>query len=156
VGSGQTVRVNVRVIAATNRDLAALVREGKFRSDLFYRLNVLPLSIPPLRERHGDIHLLVAFFVQRFAKKLSKPVKRTSEETMRRLTNYPWPGNIRELQNVIERAVVLSKGESLELTSDFSPVSESPILPEAKITGYVAEEPASTLRENKTGSLVEV
>jgi PAS domain S-box-containing protein len=156
VGGSQTLRVNVRVIAATNRDLAALVREGKFRSDLFYRLNVLPLSVPALRERHGDIPLLVAFFVQRFAKKLSKPVKRTSEETMLRLASYPWPGNIRELQNVIERAVVLSKGESLELASDFSPVAESPILPAAKTTGDVVEEPAAIARENKAGSLVDV
>src|SRR5436190_17440813 len=114
VGSGQTIRVNVRVIAATNRDLGTMVGEGKFRSDLFYRLNVLPLSVPALRERQGDIPLLVAFFVQRFAKKFSKPVTRVSEETMRRLINYPWPGNIRELQNVIERAVVLAQGEALE------------------------------------------
>src|SRR6516165_9648114 len=82
IGSSRTIRVNVRVVAATNRDLAALVRDGKFRSDLYYRLNVLPLSIPALRERHGDIPLLVAFFVQRFAKKLSKPVNRVSEETV--------------------------------------------------------------------------
>jgi DNA-binding NtrC family response regulator len=98
----------------------------------------------------------VAFFVQRFAKKLSKPVKRTSEETMLRLTRYPWPGNIRELQNVIERAVVLSKGENLELASDFSPVAESATLAAAKTTSDVAEEPASTARENKTDSLVDV
>ena len=121
VGSSQTVRVNVRVIAATNRDLASMVGDGKFRNDLFYRLNVLPLSIPALRERHGDIPLLVAFFVQRFAKKLSKPVKRVSEETMRRLIHYTWPGNIRELQNILERAVVLSQGETLELAPDFAP-----------------------------------
>jgi transcriptional regulator with GAF, ATPase, and Fis domain len=120
VGSGQTIRVNVRVIAATNRDLGAMVREGKFRSDLFYRLNVLPLSVPALRERRGDIPLLVAFFVQRFAKKFSKPVTRVSEETMRRLIDYPWPGNIRELQNVVERAVVLAQGDALE-THGFAP-----------------------------------
>jgi PAS domain S-box-containing protein len=120
VGSGQTIRVNVRVIAATNRDLGAMVREGKFRSDLFYRLNVLPLSVPALRERRGDIPLLVAFFVQRFAKKFSKPVTRVSEETMRRLIDYPWPGNIRELQNVVERAVVLAQGDALE-THGFGP-----------------------------------
>jgi formate hydrogenlyase transcriptional activator len=125
VGGSQTVRVNVRVIAATNRDLAAMVRDGKFRSDLFYRLNVLPVSIPALRQRQGDVPLLVAFFVQRFAKKLSKPVKQVSGETMSRLVNYPWPGNIRELQNVIERAVVLSQGHTLELASDFGPVPSS-------------------------------
>jgi PAS domain S-box-containing protein len=159
VGGSQTVRVNVRVIAATNRDLAALVREGKFRSDLFYRLNVLPLSIPALRERHGDIPLLVAFFVQRFAKKLSKPVKRTSEETMQKLTNYPWPGNIRELQNVIERAVVLSKSESLELASDFGPVGESPDLPVAKLpsnVGLSPTDPTSPVKDSNAGSLLDV
>lgn len=159
VGGSQTIRVNVRVIAATNRDLSALVREGKFRSDLFYRLNVLPLSVPPLREREGDIPLLVAFFVQRFAKKLSRPVKRTSEETMRRLTSYPWPGNIRELQNVVERAVVLSKGESLELTSDFGPVGESTTAPTPRPTTNIAvplEEETSAVDNNTTGSLVDV
>jgi formate hydrogenlyase transcriptional activator len=159
VGGSQTVRVNVRVIAATNRELAALVREGKFRSDLFYRLNVLPVSVPSLRERHGDIPLLVAFFVQRFAKKLSKPVKRTSEETMRRLMSYPWPGNIRELQNVIERAVVLSKGESLELASGFGPIGESAMLPTAKLSSKAIlppEEQTSAVTDNKAGSLVDV
>jgi PAS domain S-box-containing protein len=125
VGSSQTVRVNVRVIAATNRDLAAMVGEGKFRSDLYYRLNVLPIAIPALRQRQGDVPLLVAFFVQRFAKKFSKPVKQVSEQTMKRLVDYPWPGNIRELQNVIERAVVLSQGDTLELASDFSPALPS-------------------------------
>jgi len=156
VGSGQTVRVNVRVIAATNRDLAEMVREGKFRSDLYYRLNVLPIAIPALRQRQGDVPLLVAFFVQRFAKKFSKSVKQVSEQTMKRLVDYPWPGNIRELQNVIERAVVLSQGDTLELASDFSPalpslrsdpsssgVEESKIEnPKAKI-----EEPAASLTE---------
>jgi formate hydrogenlyase transcriptional activator len=159
VGGSQTIRVNVRVIAATNRDLAALVREGKFRSDLFYRLNVLPLSIPPLRERQGDVPLLVAFFVQRFAKKLSKSVKHASEETMRRLMNYPWPGNIRELQNVIERAVVLSKGEILELAPDFGPPMESSILPESKSRNSAVppeDDGAPIAGESKAGSLVEV
>jgi PAS domain S-box-containing protein len=159
VGGSQTVRINVRVIAATNRDLAALVREGKFRSDLFYRLNVLPLSIPALRERHGDIPLLVGFFVQRFAKKLSKPVKRTSEDTMRRLVSYAWPGNIRELQNIIERAVVLSKGEILELASDFGPISESGIHSSAKVSSHAvrpSEEMDPAIKDMAAGSLVEV
>jgi PAS domain S-box-containing protein len=135
VGSGQTVRVNVRVIAATNRDLAAMVREGKFRNDLFYRLNVLPLGIPALRERHGDIPLLVAFFVQRFGKKFSKSVTRVSEETMRRLVEYPWPGNIRELQNIIERVVVLSQGGTLEMAPGFGPSVEPTSVAETKIKG---------------------
>ena len=143
VGGGQTVRVNVRVIAATNRDLAAMVREGKFRSDLYYRLNVLPVSIPALRQRQEDVPLLVAFFVQRFAKKLSKPVKQVSGETMGRLVNYPWPGNIRELQNVIERAVVLSQGSNFELAPDFAPSpaslaidSRQPQLDQSKVKNH--------------------
>ncbi len=125
VGSGETVRVNVRIIAATHRDLATAVREGKFRSDLFYRLNVLPLHIPALRDRKGDVPLLAMFFMQRFAKKSGKPVKQVPEDTMRRLAAYSWPGNIRELQNVIERAVVLSTGNSLALAADFAPAAES-------------------------------
>jgi transcriptional regulator with GAF, ATPase, and Fis domain len=139
VGSSQTVRVNVRVIAATNRDLASLVREGKFRSDLFYRLNVLPVSVPALRERHGDVPLLVAFFVQKYAKKFAKSVKQISGDSLRRLADYPWPGNIRELQNVIERAVVLSQGSTLELAPDFGPAPAPP-------TGQA---PATEARESR-------
>jgi transcriptional regulator with GAF, ATPase, and Fis domain len=135
VGGSQTVRVNVRVIAATNRDLATMVREGKFRSDLFYRLNVLPVSIPALRQRQEDVPLLVAFFVQRFAKKFSKPVKQVSGETMDRLVNYAWPGNIRELQNIIERAVVLSQGDILELAPGFGPEVEPTTVSESRFAG---------------------
>jgi formate hydrogenlyase transcriptional activator len=113
IGSSRTIKVNVRVVAATNRDLEALVREGKFRADLFYRLNVVPLRVPALRERASDIHLLAMFFVQKFAKKLGKHIAQVSEDTMRRLTSYSWPGNIRELQNVIERAVILSPSKTL-------------------------------------------
>ena len=123
VGSSRSVRVDVRIIAATNKDLGALVSEGKFRSDLFYRLNVLPLRVPPLRERQGDVPLLAAFFVQKFAQKHGKPVSQVSEETMRRLAGYHWPGNVRELQNVIERAVVLAQGNTLALAPalEFAP-----------------------------------
>ena len=95
------MKVDVRIIAATNRDLSAAVTEGKFRRDLYYRLNVFPMLVPPLRERAADVPLLVSFFLQRFAKKFGKPVKTVSESTMQRLANYTWPGNIRELQNVI-------------------------------------------------------
>ena len=119
VGSSETIRVDVRIIAATNRDLAVAVKEGKFRSDLFYRLNVVPLNVPPLRERRGDIPLLVTFFLQRFAKRFGKPVKQVPDDVMQRLANYSWPGNIRELQNVIERAVVLSSGSDLVLSGEF-------------------------------------
>jgi PAS domain S-box-containing protein len=121
IGSSKTVKVDVRIIAATNRDLNAAVAEGKFRRDLYYRLNVFPIAVPPLRERAADIPLLASFFLQRFAKKFGKPVKRVPEETMLRLAAYAWPGNIRELQNVIERAILLSPGDTLMLAPDFGP-----------------------------------
>jgi formate hydrogenlyase transcriptional activator len=113
IGSSQPVKVDVRVIAATNRDLGRAVSEGRFRADLFYRLNVFPMRVPPLRERAGDVPVLVAFFLQRLAKKLGKPVTRVSEESIRRLVRYSWPGNIRELQNVVERAAILAQGPEL-------------------------------------------
>ena len=121
VGSNQTVRVDVRVIAATNRDLEEAVRAGRFRADLFYRLNVFPLRVPPLRERASDIPQLAMFFLSRFAKRFGRQVATIASETMDRLVSYPWPGNIRELQNVIERAVVLSRGPTLELDRDLLP-----------------------------------
>jgi formate hydrogenlyase transcriptional activator len=121
VGSNQTVRVDVRVIAATNRDLEEAVRAGRFRADLFYRLNVFPLRVPPLRERTSDIPQLAMFFLSRFAKRFGRQVDTIASETMERLVSYPWPGNIRELQNVIERAVVLSRGPALELDKDLLP-----------------------------------
>lgn len=110
VGSSQTLKVDVRVIAATNRDLKEVVKNGSLRSDLFYRLSVFPLEVPPLRERKSDIPLLVNFFLSRYAKKLGKEIQGVSKDTMDRLTKYGWPGNIRELQNVIERAVVVAEG----------------------------------------------
>jgi formate hydrogenlyase transcriptional activator len=113
------------VIAATNRNLREMVDAGRFRSDLFYRLNVFPLQLPPLRERSSDIPQLVALCVPRFAKRFGKNVEGVSKETMARLINYPWPGNIRELQNVLERAVVLSTGPILRLDKDLVPVTNS-------------------------------
>jgi transcriptional regulator with GAF, ATPase, and Fis domain len=115
VGSNRSVRVDVRVIAATNRDLEEAIRAGRFRSDLFYRLNVFPLEVPALRERRSDIPQLAMFFLARFGAKFGKAIDSVSRETMDRLLAYPWPGNIRELQNVIERAVVLAQGPVLEL-----------------------------------------
>ena len=115
LGSGKTIRVDVRVVAATNADLAKMVAEKKFRSDLYYRLNVFPVSLPALRERTEDIPLLVNFFAQKFAQQMKKPIKTIPTETMTHLTAYSWPGNIRELQNLIERAVILSRGSVLEV-----------------------------------------
>jgi formate hydrogenlyase transcriptional activator len=118
VGSSRSLRVDVRVIAATNRNLSEAVQAGRFRSDLFYRLNVFPIELPPLRERRSDIPQLVAFCISRFSKRLGKKIDGVSRESMENLVNYPWPGNIRELQNVIERAVVLSVDPTLQLDRD--------------------------------------
>jgi len=122
VGSSRTQRVDVRVVAATNRNLQEMVEAGRFRSDLFYRLNVFPLQLPPLRERRSDIPQLVALCVARFAKRFGKKVEGVSQETMARLMSYPWSGNIRELQNVLERAVILSAGPTLRLDKDLVPM----------------------------------
>ena len=115
LGSGKTIRVDVRVIAATNADLAQMVAEKKFRSDLYYRLNVFPIVLPALRERAQDISLLVHFFAQRFAQQMKKPIKTIPADALAQLAAYSWPGNIRELQNLIERAVILSRGSVLEV-----------------------------------------
>jgi formate hydrogenlyase transcriptional activator len=115
LGSSRTTRVDIRVVAATNSDLAQMVAEKKFRSDLYYRFNVFPISLPPLRERPEDIPLLVHFFANKFAQQMKKPIERIPSETMAALTGYSWPGNIRELQNLIERAVILTRGSVLEI-----------------------------------------
>jgi formate hydrogenlyase transcriptional activator len=112
VGGSQTVSVDVRVIAATNGDLTTAVAEGKFRQDLFYRLNVFPIQLPPLRERLADISLLVGYLIDRYAQKAGKKIRNIDKKTMELFHAYDWPGNIRELQNVVERAVILSEGET--------------------------------------------
>jgi transcriptional regulator with GAF, ATPase, and Fis domain len=119
LGSGQTVRVNVRVIAATNHDLAQLVSKKLFRADLFYRLNVIPICLPSLRERVQDIPLLAEFFVAKFAARLNKTIDSIPDEVMEVLQAHDWPGNIRELQNFIERAMLYSPGSVLRLPLDF-------------------------------------
>src|SRR6185295_3660600 len=105
LGSSRTIKVDVRVVAATNINLAEMVAEKKFRNDLYYRLNVVPITLPPLRERPDDIPLLVNFFAQKYTQRMRKSIERIPAETMTALTGYSWPGNIRELQNLIERAV---------------------------------------------------
>jgi len=125
VGSSRTIRVDVRVIAATNRDLERAVREGLFRSDLYYRLNVVPLVVPPIRERTSDIPRIVMFFLERFSRKAGKKIVGASQDTMKALVAYSWPGNVREIQNVIERGVVLTRGPVLNLGPDFLPVDVS-------------------------------
>jgi formate hydrogenlyase transcriptional activator len=123
VGSSRTVRVNVRVLAATNRDLEEAVKASRFRADLYYRLAVLPVEVPPLRERREDIAQMAMFFLARFAKRFGKAVEAISRASLDRLLAYPWPGNVRELQNVIERAVVLADGPVLELGRGLLPAN---------------------------------
>jgi PAS domain S-box-containing protein len=121
VGGNATIKVDIRIIAATNRDLGQAVAEGKFRHDLFYRLNVFPLVMPPLRERREDIALLVHYFVRRYASRIGRRIGSIPAATMARLAAYSWPGNIRELENVIERAMILSTGPELELAAELIP-----------------------------------
>ena len=126
LGGGEPIPVEVRLITATNRDLAAEVRTGGFRADLFYRLNVFPISLPPLRDCKSDIPALAAHFLALFAKQHNKPVATISPQTLRVLTSHDWPGNVRELQNVIERAVIVSDGEQLAVDPAWL-VSSSPV-----------------------------
>jgi PAS domain S-box-containing protein len=133
VGGGDPIAVDVRVIAATNRDLSAAVTAGTFRADLFYRLNVFPLDVPPLRQRQEDIPLLVEYFVKRFAAKMKKRIRRVEERALEQCQAYPWPGNIRELQNIVERAVILCAGDTLAIDEAWlaGRPHESEVLPEA-------------------------
>jgi DNA-binding NtrC family response regulator len=128
LGGNRTIRVNVRIVAATNRNLKQMVDEGKFRSDLYYRLNVFPVTVPPLRDRREDIPLLIRFFTQKFARKLNRPIEKIPSATFEALTTYDWPGNIRELQNVIERSVILSEGPDLHVVM---PESNGKVVPAA-------------------------
>ncbi len=137
VGSSRTVKVDVRVIAATNRLLEQEVTAGRFRADLFYRLNVLPVRVPPLRERSIDIPQLVMFFVQRHAKRIGRAVEGVSRESMDRLMAYPWPGNVRELENVVERALVLSQGGVLDIGAD-----QLPTVPGAAVISQPGSSPS--------------
>src|SRR5579863_6197255 len=145
LGSTRTMRTDARLIAATNRDLSAMVEEQKFRSDLFYRLNVFPVRVPALRERPEDIPLLVRHFTQQFARRMNKDIESIPSETMNALCEYHWPGNIRELQNVIERAVILSSGPLLRVaTGDF------------KTNGASAAKPESPARAGAPGNMQRV
>jgi transcriptional regulator with GAF, ATPase, and Fis domain len=116
LGSSHTIKVDVRIIATTNRDLAEEVRKGRFRQDLYYRLNVFPITVPPLRLRKDDIPMMVQAFVERYSRKFGKKITSIQKETMHALQDYPWPGNIRELESIIERAMILCPGPVLQLT----------------------------------------
>ena len=125
VGGNRTVRVDVRVIAATNRDLQAAIAAGSFRADLFYRLNVFPITVPPLRERADDIPLLVEYFVDRYARQAGKTIRRINKRTLAQLQAYPWPGNVRELQNVVERSVIVCDTDEFTVDESWLSVASS-------------------------------
>lgn len=134
LGSTKTIHVDVRLIAATHRDLPAMIRNSQFREDLFYRLNVFPVEIPPLRERREDIPLLVHFFASRLSRRMQKKIRTISQESMDGLIMAPWPGNIRELENFIERAVILSQGEELKVPlQELELLSARPALPDSTL-----------------------
>jgi formate hydrogenlyase transcriptional activator len=148
VGSTRTLRVDVRLIAATHQDLRSMIRENRFREDLFYRLNVFPIEVPPLRERREDIPLLVHYFVSRLSREMQKRIRTIPREAMDAMTNAPWPGNIRELENFIERAVILTQGGELNV-----PVHELTGSPRAGITSQAV--PAATLREAERKAIID-
>jgi formate hydrogenlyase transcriptional activator len=130
VGGSTSIGVDVRVIAATNRDLQAAIEAGTFRSDLFYRLNVFPIAVPALRERADDIPLLVEYFIDRYARKAGKMIRRVNKRTLDHLRAYPWPGNVRELQNVIERSVIVSDTDEFRVDETWlsaRPTIEGPL-----------------------------
>jgi formate hydrogenlyase transcriptional activator len=151
LGSNRTIKVDVRLVAATNRDLAAMVADGRFRSDLYYRLNVFPLALPPLRERPEDVPRLVRHFTQQFARRMGRRIETIPSAVMEALVSYPWPGNVRELQNVIERAVILSPGPSLQV-----PLGDlQPAAPRAPAPAAAAVTLADAEREHILGALRE-
>ena len=137
VGSNKSVRVDVRIICATNRNLQEAIAAGTFRSDLFYRLNVFPLEVPPLRERRSDIDQLAKFFLARYSRNLGKKMEGISTDATEKLTTYHWPGNIRELQNVIERALILAPGPILELDNDLTAVPVASSVPQSSSQGSI-------------------
>jgi formate hydrogenlyase transcriptional activator len=146
LGSATTIRVNVRMIAAIHRNLRAMIQEEKFREDLFYRFNVFPIEIPPLRERRDDIPLLVSFFVSKFSARMRKQITYISRQAMEILTNCPWKGNIRELANFIERAVIITRGQQLEVPLATLPTSSDTV---------VAVDSNSTFRQAESGVIIE-
>ena len=134
VGSSQPIAVDVRVLAATHRDLQAAVAAGTFRQDLFYRLNVFPIQLPELRERVDDIPLLVEYLIERYAKKAGKKIRHIEKQTLALLQAYPWPGNIRELQNVVERAMILCDGETFSVDEAWLPHASSGASPALRMS----------------------
>jgi formate hydrogenlyase transcriptional activator len=151
LGSNRTVRVDVRIVAATNQDLHEMVQERRFRADLFYRLNVFPITVPPLRERAADIPILVQHFVREFGCRMKKQIIHISPATMEFLQQYDWPGNVRELQNVVERAVIVSSGRNLEI-----PFGELTSMVKGNMVKDGTPSPARTLAEAERDHILDV
>ncbi len=148
IGGERTLTVNVRIIAATNKELVQEVKAGQFREDLYYRLNVIPIQLPPLRKRRNDIPLQARYFLQRFAAEQGKEIKEFSPQAMRLLLDYPWPGNVRELENSIEAAVVLTHGKRIEISDFPSALLQDTGAPiEAGSPGTIMENEARLLKE---------
>jgi transcriptional regulator with GAF, ATPase, and Fis domain len=147
LGSPRSIKVNVRIIAASNRNLEEEIRAGRFREDLFYRLNVFPITIPPLRQRKEDIPLLVNHFVAKFNKKTGKKIVTVSQETLDALQEYHWPGNVRELESVIERAIITSQGTALQVLDRFDTFRK---------TGDVSGEEVKVLAELEQDHILQV
>jgi transcriptional regulator with GAF, ATPase, and Fis domain len=139
LGNPRTIKVDLRIIAASNRNLEVEIQEGRFRADLFYRLNVFPITLPPLRQRKEDIPLFVNHFVAKFNKKIGKHIASVPPQAITALQEYPWPGNVRELESIIERAVISSPGTQLQLLDRFDtgPERQEPSVPEIKCLDLV-------------------
>jgi formate hydrogenlyase transcriptional activator len=142
IGANQTIKTDVRVVAATNRDLQKAIAEGDFRADLFYRLNVFPITIPALRDRREDIPLLVQFFAQKYGPRVSRRIEAIDRDSMQHLVDYHWPGNIRELENIIERALILGSSPTLAIDPDVLAIATTPGKPSTATA--VAVEHAAT------------
>jgi formate hydrogenlyase transcriptional activator len=153
LGSTRTIRVNVRIVAATNRDLKKSVESREFRRDLYYRLNVFPIHVPPLRERREDIPLLVRYFVQRFARRMNKRIDSIPAETMNALLDWEWPGNVRELENFIERSVILTRSNTLLVpVSELKLTTDSPAKRDLTLISAEREHILKILRD--TGGVI--
>ena len=147
VGGEETLKVNVRILAATNKDLLKEVTDGSFREDLFYRLNVIPIQLPPLRTRRNDIPLLARYFLHRFAAEQHKKIQDFSSEAMRRLLDYPWPGNVRELENSIEHTAVLAKRSTVEILDLPSVIRDAAPALASESPGTIVENEKKLLQE---------
>ena len=153
IGSNETIKVDVRIIAATNRDIEKLVKNQEFRSDLYYRLNVLPIQIPPLRERLDDVPTLAEYFLKKFTRETNKGIMRFSESAMQSMLSYGWPGNIRELENAVERAVLLAKGQVI--TADDLMIGSKSSIEDEQFGGKDLREAITIFKKNYIESALE-